>query len=747
MTVLTNSLPTILAAGLLAPAFLAAGLALAVIPVVIHILNRRRYKTVQWAAMDFLLRAMKKNRRRLKFESWLLLAMRCCVLGLLGLALARPSGCDAPAVSAIAGQRSGLHVIVVDNSLSMSYAHAHAGGAGDHLARAKDLAKESIDRMSGGGEAVVLITAARPAVAVLPRATYDLDAANAAVARIEPTYAGTDLAGAFRLALDAARNETRFLDKQLVIYSDATRSAWEGKGGADAIEQLVPDVTNTFRIAHFGLGAADQSNAAVAELRPSARLVTTTFGTDFLAAVARYGPPVEATTTWRVDDAGVPGGAAVRLDRTDAAATLANAPLPGGGPHVVSLSVNANDRLRPDDARWRAVNVVSELKVLIVEGERSPQPMRSSGAFLQVALSPGTAGNEGPPASAGGYVAAETISDLELAGRLLDDYAAVVLAGVPQVQPQVADNLARFVNNGGALLLFMGEAVNADNYNAVLGPRRLLPGPLTQRLTTPTGGKPFSFAFDNENPGPLLDVFKGQRDAGLDRVSIDTYWQTAPEPGVERVLNYVPAGDAPPDPAITTHAVGGGRVVFVSTSANADWTTLPLRTAYVPLVNELLANSVTSGDRWMNLTTGDAFRLPSTLKLTAAPVLTDPANRPVDWRTIEENGATITLTPPLARPGVYTLNTGSRSYPIVVNVPDDEADVRTLDSAALRAAFGGADSVQLLGADLPPTAADADGGWDYAWPLMLAVLLFVAAESFVAMRFGHNRGRVPTGAR
>ena len=56
-------MPTIslLAFSFLAPAFAAAGLLLAGIPILIHILNRRRYKTVDWAAMDFLLRAMRKK--------------------------------------------------------------------------------------------------------------------------------------------------------------------------------------------------------------------------------------------------------------------------------------------------------------------------------------------------------------------------------------------------------------------------------------------------------------------------------------------------------------------------------------------------------------------------------------------------------------------------------------------------------------------------------------------------------------
>src|SRR5215468_2203840 len=100
---------SILATAFISPAFFAAGILLASIPVIIHILNRRRFKTVNWAAMEFLLRALRKNRRRLRFEQWLLLAVRCLVLFLLGLALARPTGCEQSTLATHVAQRSGLH--------------------------------------------------------------------------------------------------------------------------------------------------------------------------------------------------------------------------------------------------------------------------------------------------------------------------------------------------------------------------------------------------------------------------------------------------------------------------------------------------------------------------------------------------------------------------------------------------------------------------------------------------------------
>ena len=111
--------------------------------------------------MEYLLRAMRKNRRRLKFEQMVLLVTRCLVLALLGTALARPMMCENAATNAMGG-RAGLNVLVIDNSYSMAY-EAGRPDAPTHLDRAKQLAKELIENLQSGGESVALVTASRPA--------------------------------------------------------------------------------------------------------------------------------------------------------------------------------------------------------------------------------------------------------------------------------------------------------------------------------------------------------------------------------------------------------------------------------------------------------------------------------------------------------------------------------------------------------------------------------------------------------
>ncbi len=77
-------------AALLTPALFAGGAAAMAAPILIHLLSRRRFKRIRWAAMDFLIDAERRNRRRIRMEDWILLALRCLGVFLIGLMLARP---------------------------------------------------------------------------------------------------------------------------------------------------------------------------------------------------------------------------------------------------------------------------------------------------------------------------------------------------------------------------------------------------------------------------------------------------------------------------------------------------------------------------------------------------------------------------------------------------------------------------------------------------------------------------------
>jgi len=752
-----------LAFALVSPLLFWAGAALVSVPILIHILNRRRFRVVPWAAMEFLLRAMKKNRRRLRFEQLLLLATRCLVLLLAGLALSRPLGCQDSSLADLAGRRTGLHVFVIGNGYSMAY-QADRAGAKTHLDQAKIIAKALIRRLSSGGESVAIVTASSPPAQIVASPIYDLKAAEDAVNRIEQSYGATDEAGALALARDIARREPVNSNKSLYLIDDSTRVAWQSQG--EVIRQLGRELGDLYKsgITHFNLGKPGQWNQAVVDLAPADSLVTSRFPANVVADVRGYGPcPTEPRMVLKLDGVTLPPGV-MNVKATAAASPqtiTANGLTPGI--HVFTASLLSDDRLPIDDVRYRVVNVVGQIKVLIVEGERGVGGQGSSGAFLDAALNPSGYAAEGFASAASndsksaGYVATERISDLEWGDKVLSDYRCICLCGVGQIQEIQAPQLEQFVRQGGTVMLFMGDPVTAENYNATLYKDHLLPGPLTKRIVVSGDQTPRRFDFDPHRPlNRLLADFQNQEQTGMDSAEVYSYWQMdlPKNSSAERVLNFLPAAgkdaptaNQPEDPAITVHSLGAGQVVFYATSAdpNAEWTTFMPHPAYPALMHMLLLGTTRGNDSWMNVLANHSLRIPPSIRLTEAPVLKDgnQTQYPMELETVTDAasayfGQSQYASKPLAKPGVYSLWTGADSYKIAVNVPAaQEADVRTLDDAEVKKSLGDIE-MEMQGDSVPAPALEAQQGKDLGWGVMVVVFALLAMECFMAMRFGHH---------
>src|SRR5262245_1036404 len=101
-----------MASWFLNPIFFWVGVGAISAPIIIHLINRMRYRRIRWAAMEFLLKSQKRNRRRLIIEQLILLALRCFLVVLAGLLVAR-------FVAGMEGDRATSHVVILDDSLSM----------------------------------------------------------------------------------------------------------------------------------------------------------------------------------------------------------------------------------------------------------------------------------------------------------------------------------------------------------------------------------------------------------------------------------------------------------------------------------------------------------------------------------------------------------------------------------------------------------------------------------------------------
>src|SRR5439155_16890278 len=142
----------------------------AALPILIHLWSRRKYREEPWAAMTFLLAALRKNARRIQLEQWILLAIRTATVLLFSIALADPQLSLFP--SWAGGPTSGqTHVVlVIDGSYSMDYRRDEKS----RFAAAKELAQQLV-RGGQQGDGYTLILMSEPPRVVISQPAFNRD--------------------------------------------------------------------------------------------------------------------------------------------------------------------------------------------------------------------------------------------------------------------------------------------------------------------------------------------------------------------------------------------------------------------------------------------------------------------------------------------------------------------------------------------------------------------------------------------
>ena len=178
-------------------------LAAAAVPILIHLWSRRKYREMPWAAMEYLLAAARRQTRRLRFEQWLLLAIRTLLVVLVVLAVAEPYTERAGLALAAGGHAH--RVLVLDGSYSMDYRPTDK----TRFQRAKELARQIVEE-SPQGDAFTLVLMSSPPRVVVAAPALEPGEIVREIDNLRPPQTTADLPatiGAIRQVVDAARRE------------------------------------------------------------------------------------------------------------------------------------------------------------------------------------------------------------------------------------------------------------------------------------------------------------------------------------------------------------------------------------------------------------------------------------------------------------------------------------------------------------------------------------------------------------
>ncbi len=550
----------------LAPALL-LGLIAAVLPWLIHRIGRRRARPVRFAAMELLLRAEREVSARRRLRDVALLLARTGLAMALPLAFARPFTevrSDLPAVTT----HSQSAVVVIDDSASM---RRTLGREGTPFDVAKARAREIVEHLSPDSE-IALVLASEGSAAPIAELSGDRARVAAALAAVTVSARRADFAAALRRATQMLASSTRG-DRLIYVITDLQAAGWEGV--APALLAAGPEI-----VVLDASGGEPWTNRAVVGLGAEPAPEEGAQGIAVVAEIANFAAePARGL------------GMTLRLDGVEVARGFVDVPAGGrarkrfvhtvsGGARQAEVVID-HDAFVLDDRRACRVEASRGLRVLLVDGDPRTVRTEDEAFFLEAALRAG-----------GSNFSVTTVLPDELASRDLAAFGAVFMANVARPNATVAAAITRYVESGGGLFISVGDRVDVDAWNQTM--KGVLPQPLGLKRSAAAlpGARPEGETVDLrpaerlapiDRRHPLLAAFPA-RGEGLASARFFQFLLLGPvpeAPGRRIVLRYENGA-----PALVDAEIGRGRVLLLTTSVDREWTDLPIRPGFLPLVQE-----------------------------------------------------------------------------------------------------------------------------------------------------------------
>jgi|GEM_PF-3433992 len=570
--------------------FAAAG-GLIAIPILIHLFNRTRYRKINWAAMEFLLAAYKKTRKRMQFEHLLLLLLRILAMACLAFAFF-PAGVNAAArwtldtlgISIAGATTTGKAqhlILVIDDTASMGYQTVRA----THYDRALQVSRELVSGLQEGRDRVTILLASRVAGAKPEVPGEDEEASvNRELERLNRDVPVRDVRGAseylnglkptnstadFLAVLREAGRRVSSLDPNsenasIAIVSDFQNNQWGFTRSGDPQHQAYLELmsamnevleVNSGSIIFRDIVSTEMANYAITEVELENGVIGPGIRPNVRVTIGNYGEipgrSQSLTLKYHVGN-GEPTNIRVPTDIAPGKTFTLNLELPPFqdiGTQQVTFELTEKDNYLPDNQRTLAVQVTRSIPVLIIDGY-ALNPKDSAGKKregvdyfkLALSISDGGDGEDSGRITPLDVVVADAT---DLSTISTDKKRVVVVANLGGLDEAFVTKLEQFAASGNSVIFSMGPEVGVDEYNKLLWKegKGLLPVQLVKQRQAPIG-KLFHMLGNDLEPGSPLEFF-GERPAYREILEGPRIIRTWMEMKTPQDLGLVEQGVAP----------------------------------------------------------------------------------------------------------------------------------------------------------------------------------------------------------
>ncbi|MBG83470.1 MAG: hypothetical protein CMJ40_02865 [Phycisphaerae bacterium] len=704
-----------------------AGILSTAIPIIIHLLLRNRRKTYEWAAMSLLIEALRRHRRRARIESFLLLALRCLAVLLIGTALAQPIIRG----SLVTGMGDDLVVIIIDDGIVSGV--RHEDGTTD-LDRNVSQAIELIDSLSPG-TSLALVGTSRSGEALIEEPTLNKERARKILRSLEPVPTSSDILGAMRSTRDLIGSHSKSIPCTVVMFGSHRKGSFSTSSnpfdfnpidrlGWDEREKLelltvtpTNDPVSLLAIDSISLrkpldiGASSSTMIADIELRrlgDSSESMNNMIRMDGIAIdgtsprsvvipKGRDRSSIQIEIFLRPEDAAKDGSTIID-------AFVDERVLPGVSRHSLVTSSSRNIRVglidRDDFIDDGGISNVTSMEWMT----RSLDPARD------------------------GIISIDPIDPVSIDDRRIETFDAVIVNRPDLLSSSGWNTLERFSEAGGFILFtpptdalvhgWLEEFKSTFDQDLKFNPETVV-------LT-----KSMGLSNDGER-SDLLSRIDDEMDELVSPISVSRLLDID-DSSAKRLLLCT---DGRPFLQLWgSNERRAGSIALFSASPTEEWTNLPVKPLMVPLMQELIRKGSTLKSRARSLYSGSILNV-------ATPSAREIVSEDGDSITLDRNRNTLR---PLVRTGGWRVldSTGRTISSIAVNPDLDACDPTPITSERVREWFEGTGSWKVSDFnDIKSVLSELRENSRLSFALLLIAMTVILAETFLNRRFSNNRVR------
>ncbi len=526
------------------------GLAAATIPVIIHLLNLRKLKKIDFSTLIFLKELQKNKIRRVKLKQWLLLALRVLIILLIVTAFARPT-LEGISIGGTTSAAKTTALFILDDSFSMSVVDQN----GSYINQAKQTIKELLNNLEEGDEAGLILVSGDTEGELL--VTTNIISVVEKLKNINVSNAS----GTINSALIEASNlilESKNFNKEIYLLSDFQKDRIAIKQNLTDLSQVLNEQVKLYS---FNYSGKEVYNIGISNLKVITKIFEINKPISFEATVTNYSDQTVNNIVVSLFIGGKRSAQkSIDLVLNEAKIVQLEGTTNENGFVDVIVQIE-DDEVSVDNKRFSSIFIPEKISVLLLYDKFND--IRFVKHALQSAADTGNLELYERPLN-------------KLSTIKLNNYDAVIIIGSKVIDR--SDDLRKYLADGGGLIIFPSSKPELIGFREILASLKL-PQAKDLIFNSEQINKTVDFEKVDYDHPLLQNIFRDEQKKEIESPIIQNYYKISPMGKGISIITLLDGSSF-----LSEYDFGRGKIFVFNVSPVLEWSDFPIKSIFAPLI-------------------------------------------------------------------------------------------------------------------------------------------------------------------